>query len=100
MNDDDDDDDDDDEYDNDNPVMIRAINADKFKCFMTSVVAEDMRRLPAEFSYSSDVIKVTPISYYMKILAGTLASVTRESTADYIALYTKVCPGKFHKFSY
>ena len=82
-----------DKYKDDNLVLITVLNANNLTCFMASAEAKDVRLIPAQPGYSSQNIRINPMSYYMKILVGTLTSVSQESYDNYIPLYTMVCPG-------
>ena len=77
-------------YDDENPIIMTTLNTVDYSCFIVSVKAKDMRELPTQYGYTG--ILVTPISYYMKIVAGT-KSVINESNKEYTTLNAMICPG-------
>merc|ERR1712125_234534 len=80
-------------YNDENPTIMTALNTADYSCFIVSVKAKDARELPAQYGYSG--VLVTPISYYMKIVAGTLKSVMNESSNEYTTLDAMICPDVF-----
>lgn len=84
-------------YNDENPAIITALNTAEYSCFITSVPATDMIQLPAQYGFSG--ILITPISYYMKIIAGTLSSIADESDNAFITLDSMICPGVLEDLS-